>query len=97
MAVHICAYATGIVRVGEVQLTLAEHEDCQPDAISIRAYICDAVLNDALCDNLPDFHVLVANTHQNLFGELYKSTNGISYPLILIFFVLWYHLRFQRL
>jgi hypothetical protein len=38
-----------------------------PDAISICAYLCDFALNDVLCDNGQDFHVLGANKCQIVF------------------------------
>jgi hypothetical protein len=58
-----------------------------PDVILIRAYLCDVALNDVLCDNHQDFHVLVANRRQIVFGGLCPLANGIACPLILIFFV----------
>jgi hypothetical protein len=51
------------------------------------AYLCDVALNDALCDNLRDFHVLGANKRQIVFGGLYLLVNGIACPLLLIAFV----------
>jgi hypothetical protein len=52
--------------------------------ILILAYLCDVALNDALCDNHRDFHVLGANKRRIVFGGLCRSVNGISFPLILI-------------
>jgi hypothetical protein len=34
------------------------------------AYLCDVALNDALCDNCQDFHVLGANKCRIVFGLL---------------------------
>jgi hypothetical protein len=75
---------TGVVGVGVVYHTLAEPEDYLLDVILIRAYLCDVVLNDVLCDNHQDFHVLGANKCQIIFGVLCQLANGISYPLLLI-------------
>jgi hypothetical protein len=58
-----------------------------PDVILIRAYICDVALNDGLCDNRRDFHVMGTNKHQIVFGGLSLLANGIACPLLLIFFV----------
>jgi hypothetical protein len=44
------------------------------------------VLNDVLCDNRRDFHVLDANKRQIVFGGLCLRANGISCQLLLIFF-----------
>jgi hypothetical protein len=63
--------------------TLAEPEDYWLHVILIGAYLCDVALNDALCDNLRDFHVLVANRRQICFGGLCWSANGIACPLLL--------------
>jgi hypothetical protein len=68
----------------EWEYTLAEPEDYLLDVTLIRAYLCDAVLNDVLFDNHGNFHVLVANKRQIVFGGLCRSANGISYPLLLI-------------
>jgi hypothetical protein len=57
----MCARAAGVAGAGVVQHTLAEPEGYWHDSISIRAYLCDVMLNDALCDNRRDFHVLDAN------------------------------------
>jgi hypothetical protein len=73
-----------VAGVGVVYHTLAEPEDYFLDVILIRAYLCDVVLNDVLCYNLRDSHLLVANKRQIVFGELCQSANGISYPFILI-------------
>jgi hypothetical protein len=43
------------------------------------------VLNDVLCDNHRDFHVLGANKRQIVFCGLCLSANGIAYPLLLSF------------
>jgi hypothetical protein len=65
--VHPYGRATGVAGVGVVQHTLAEPEDYLLDVILIRAYLCDAVLNDVLCDNHRYVHVLVANKRQIVF------------------------------
>jgi hypothetical protein len=52
--------ARGVAGVGVVQHTLAEPEDYLLHVILSGAYLCDVALNDALCDNLLDFHVLGA-------------------------------------
>jgi hypothetical protein len=52
-----------------------------------REYLCDVALNDVLCDNRRDFHVLSANKRQIAFGGPCLLANGISCPLLLIFFV----------
>jgi hypothetical protein len=41
-------------------------------------------MNDVLCDNLQDVHVLVTNKRQIVFGGLCLLANGIAYPLLLI-------------
>jgi hypothetical protein len=41
-------------------------------------------MNDVLCDNLRDFHVLVANELQIVFVGLCRSVNGIACPLLSI-------------
>jgi hypothetical protein len=69
--------------VGVVEHTLAEPEDYVHDVILICACLCDVALNGALCDNRRDFHVLVANKRQIVFGGLYWSAKGISYPFLL--------------
>jgi hypothetical protein len=73
--------------VGVVYHTLAEPEDYWLHVILSGAYICDVALNDALCDNHQDFHVLVANKCQIVFGGLCLLDNGIACPLPLIVFV----------
>jgi hypothetical protein len=73
--------------VGVVYHTLAEPEDYLIDVVLIRAYLCDVALNDALCDNLRDFHVLGANKRRIIFGVLCRSANGIACQLLLIVFV----------
>jgi hypothetical protein len=85
--VRSCTRAAGVAGVGVVYHTLAEPEGYWPDVISIRAYLCDLVLNDVLCDNRRDFHVLGATKRQIVDGGLCRSANGISCPLLLIFFV----------
>jgi hypothetical protein len=50
--------------------TLAEPEDYFFDVILSGAYLCDVALNDVLCDNRRDFHVLVANKRQIVFGGI---------------------------
>jgi hypothetical protein len=71
MSVHMCAYASGVAGVGVVYHTLEEPEGCLTDVKSIRACLCDVVLNYVLCDSLQDFHALVANKRQIVFGRLY--------------------------
>jgi hypothetical protein len=70
--------------------TLAEPEDYFLHVILSGAYLCDVALNDALCDNHRDFHVLVANKRQTVFGVLCRLANGIACPLLLIVSVLWF-------
>jgi hypothetical protein len=70
--------------VGVVKHILAEPEDYLLDVILIRAYLCDVALNDGVCDSRQDFHVRVANKRRIVFGGLCRSTNGVSYPLLLI-------------
>jgi hypothetical protein len=77
----------GVAGLGVVYHTLAEPEDYLLHVISSDAYLCDAALNDASCDNLQDFHVLVANKHRTIFGGLCLLANGIACPLPLIVFV----------
>jgi hypothetical protein len=75
MYVCLCGYVAVSVAVdagvGVVWHILTENAGYWPDVILIRAYLCDIALNDVLCDNLPDFHVLGANTHHIVFGGLY--------------------------
>jgi hypothetical protein len=71
MYVCMCTCASGVAEAGIVKQTLVKPEGCLPDAISIRAYPCDVVLSDVLCDSLQDYHALVANKHQIIFGGLY--------------------------
>jgi hypothetical protein len=73
--------------VGVVYHTLAEPEDFLLYLILSGEYLCDVVMNDALCDNLRDFHVLVANKCRTVFGGLCWLANGIAYPLLFIVFV----------
>jgi hypothetical protein len=69
--VRPCRRARGAAGVGVVYHTLAEPEDFLLHIILSGAYLCDVALNDALCDNLLDFHVLVANKRQTVFGGLF--------------------------
>jgi hypothetical protein len=71
MSVRMCAYASGVIGVKVVEHTLTEPERCLPDVRSIRAYICDVVLNDVLCDSLQDSHALAANGCQIFFCGIY--------------------------
>jgi hypothetical protein len=73
--------------VGVVYHTLAEPEDYLLHVILSGAYLCDVALNDALCDNHRDFHVLGANKPRIVFGGLCRLANGIACPLLLIAFV----------
>jgi hypothetical protein len=70
--------------VGVVYHTLAEPEDYLLHVILSGAYLCDVALNEALCDNLQDFHVLGANKRRIVFGGICRSDNGITCPLLLI-------------
>jgi hypothetical protein len=70
--------------VGVVYNTLAEPEDHLLHVILSGAYLCDVALNDALCDNLQYFHVLVANKRQTVFGRLCLLANVIACPLLFI-------------
>jgi hypothetical protein len=74
----------GVAGVGVVWHTLAEPEDYWLHVILSGAYLCDAALNDALCDNLRDFHVLGANKRRTVFGGLCLLANGIACPFLLI-------------
>jgi hypothetical protein len=56
------------------------------DVLLIRTWLCDVALNDVLYGNHQDFHVLVANKGQIVFGGLCLLANGIACPLLLIFF-----------
>jgi hypothetical protein len=87
MTLRMFAYASGVAGAGNVLHTLAEREGYLPDAISIRAYLCDVELNDVLCDNRRDCHVPGANKRQIVLEEPYMLANGTSFPLLLIFFV----------
>jgi hypothetical protein len=73
--------------VGVVQHTLAEPEDYWLHVILGGACFCDVALNDALCDNLRDFHVLGVNKRRIVFGGICLLTNGIACPLLFIAFV----------
>jgi hypothetical protein len=75
----VALWATGFVRT-----FLAEPEDYFHDVLLIRACLCGVALNDFLCDNMRDFHILVANKRQIVFGGLCRSASGISYPLLFI-------------
>jgi hypothetical protein len=59
--VHLCRRERGVAGVVVVFHTLAEPENYLPHVILSGAYLCDVALNDALCDNLQDFHVMGAN------------------------------------
>jgi hypothetical protein len=85
--VRPCARTAGVEGVGVVEHTLAEPEGCLPDVILIRACLCDFALNDVLCDNVRDFHVLGANKCQLVFGGPCRLADGIACPLLLIFSV----------
>jgi hypothetical protein len=85
--------AGGGAGVGVVYHTRAEPEDYLIHVILSGAYLCDVVLNGALCDNLKDFHVLVANKRRIFFGGLCLSANGIAYPLLLSVYLLLFRLR----
>jgi hypothetical protein len=82
-----CGRARGVAGVGVFCHTLAEPEDYLLHVILSGAYLCDVALNDALCDKLRDFHVLVANKRRIVFGGLCQLANGIACPLLLIVFV----------
>jgi hypothetical protein len=71
----------GVAGVGVVKQTIAKPEIYLTGVILIRAKLCDVALNDVLCDNHRDFHVLVANKRQIVFGGIYLLANGISCPL----------------
>jgi hypothetical protein len=73
--------------VGVVYHILTEPDDDWLHVILGGAYLCDVALNDALCDNLRDFHILGANKRQTVFGVLFLLANGIACPLLLIAFV----------
>jgi hypothetical protein len=73
--------------VGVVLHTLAEPEDYLLHVILSGAYLCDVALNDALCDNLQDSHVLGATKRRIVFDGLCLLANGIACPLPLIVFV----------
>jgi hypothetical protein len=82
--VRPCGRARGVAGVGVVYHTLAEPKDYLLHVILSDAYLCDVALTDALCDNLQDFHVLVANKRRTVFGGLCRLANGITCPLLLI-------------
>jgi hypothetical protein len=83
-SVRPCGRARGGAGVGVVYHTLTEPDDYLLHVILSGAYLCDVALNDALCDNLRDFHVLVANQCRTVFGGLCRLANGITCPLLLI-------------
>jgi hypothetical protein len=87
LSVRPCGRARGVAGVGLVYHTLEEPEDYFLHVILSRACLCDVALNDALCDNLRDFHVLVANKRRTVFGGLCLLANGIACQLPLIVFV----------
>jgi hypothetical protein len=82
--VRLCGRARGVAGVGVVYHTLTEPEDYLLHVILGGAYLYDVALNDALCGNRRDIHVLVANKRRIVFGGLCRAANGISYPLLLI-------------
>jgi hypothetical protein len=86
--VRSCGRARGDAGVGVVYHTLAEPEDYLLHVILSGAYLCDIALNDALCDNLRDFHVQGADKRRIVFGGLFRSANGFAYPLLLSVYVL---------
>jgi hypothetical protein len=86
--VRPCGRARGVAGVGVVYHTLAEPEDYLLHVILSGACLCDVALNDALCDNLRGFHVLVANKRRIVFGGLCLLANGIACPLLLTVSVL---------
>jgi hypothetical protein len=51
LSLRMCARAAGVAGAGVVKDTLAEPEGYLPNVMLIRAYLCDVVLNDVLCDN----------------------------------------------
>jgi hypothetical protein len=67
---RLCGRARGVAGVGVVYHTLAEPEDYLLHVVLSGVYLCDVALNDALCDNLRDFHVLGANKRRIVFGGL---------------------------
>jgi hypothetical protein len=78
---------TGVTGVGVAYHTVAEPEDYWLHVILSGAYLCDVALNDALCDNLLDFHAMGANKRRIVFGGLCLLANVITCPLLLIAFV----------
>jgi hypothetical protein len=92
--VRPCGGARGDAGVGVVLQTLAEPQYYLLHVLLSGAYLCDVALNDVLCDNRRDFHVLGATKRQIVFGGPCRLTNGIAYPLLLIFFVLSFRLRY---
>jgi hypothetical protein len=86
-SVRPCGRARGVAGVGVVQHKLAEPEDYLIHVILSGTHLCDVALNDALCDNLRDFHVLGANKRRIIFGGLCRSANGILCQFLLIAFV----------
>jgi hypothetical protein len=91
--VRPCRRARGVAGVGVVYHTLAEPEDYLLHVILSGAYLYDVALTDALCDNLRDFHVLVADKRRTDFGGLCRLANGIACPLLLIVSVCWFRSR----
>jgi hypothetical protein len=71
--VRPCGRARGVAGVGVVYHTLAEPEDYLLQVILSGAYLCDVALNDALSDNLRDFHVLVTNKRHFFWRTLSVS------------------------
>jgi hypothetical protein len=74
--------------VGVVEHTLAQPDDYLLHVILSGAYLFDVALNDDLCDNLRDVHLLGVNKCRVGFGGLCRSSNGIACPLLSIAFVL---------
>jgi hypothetical protein len=72
--VRPCGRARGVAGVGVVNHILAAPEE----------YLPDVILSGAYHNNLRDFHVLVANKRQTVFGGLCRLANGITCPLLLI-------------
>jgi hypothetical protein len=85
--VRPCGRARGVAGVGVVYHNLAEPEEHLLHVILSGSFLCDVALNDALCDNLRDFHVLGANKRRIVFGELCRLANCIACPLLWIIFV----------
>jgi hypothetical protein len=63
----------GVAGLGVAQHTLAEPDDYLLHVILSGAHLCDVALNYVLCDNLRDFHCLVTNKRQIVFGGLCRT------------------------